>query len=304
MKKTLKIALASTAAIAIAAPAMAQYQSQYPSDQSGQYQSNGYQSNGSSQYQQPAPDYRRDDGSSDSQTSQYRPTPQYEQQQQQYQEQQQRYQEQREAYDQRRSDYDQHRQGYAEARANYQARLDAYNRARAAYDARYGYGAYVRVYGPAPVWDETHWAYYVPAAPAAGYYSAPTSYVGPAVHCDNSGAVGAGVLGALAGAVLGSNIAAHGVKTEGAVLGGVVGAGIGAAVGHAHDRYKCDTRGPYFTYNETIPYREDPHWRTPRYAEYERMHCRLASAPVDPDGRDYRYVRVCPDPNGRYRIIG
>ena len=27
-------------------------------------------------------------------------------------------------------------------------------------------------------------------------------------------------------------------------------------------------------------------------------------APVDSDGRDYRYVRVCPDADGRYRITG
>ncbi|THD83318.1 MAG: glycine zipper 2TM domain-containing protein [Phenylobacterium sp.] len=260
MNNAFKIALASTVALTIAAPALAQ--------------------------------------------SQYQPTPESQQQQQQYQDQQQQYQQQRDAYDQRKSDYDQNRQGYAAARANYEQRLDAYNRARADYDRRYGYGAYVRVYGVAPAWDESHWAYYAPGAPAAPYYGANTAYAGPPIHCDNSSTVGAGVIGALAGAVLGSQLSAPGRHTENAVLGGVVGAGIGAAVGHAHDKYRCDQRGPYFAYNETIPYREDNAYRTPRYAEYNRMGCRLATAPIDADGRDYRYVRVCPDRDGRYRIMG
>jgi hypothetical protein len=264
MNTALKVAMASTLALATAAPAMAQ--------------------------------------------SQYQQTPDSREAQERYQEQQQQYQQQRDNYDARRSDYDQRREGYQAARNEYERRLAAYNRARRNYDRRYGYGAYVRVYGPAPVWSDRNWAYYaVPApgyAPAAPYYGANTAYAAPAVRCDNSSTVGAGAIGAIAGALLGSNVAAHGRRTEGAVLGGVVGAGIGAAVGHQHDKYKCDQRGPYFAYDETIPYREDESYRTPRYAEYQRMRCRLASAPVDSDGRDYRYVRVCPDPDGRYRIVG
>lgn len=264
MHTAFKIAMASTLALATAAPAMAQYQ--------------------------------------------YRPTDQYQEDQQRYQEQRDTYEAQRNAYDARRSDYDASRQGYQAARAEYERRLAAYNRARYDYDRRYGYGAYVRVYGPAPVWDDTHWAYYAPAAPgyavAAPSYGYNTAYAGPAVRCDNSSTVGAGAIGAIAGALLGSNVAAHGRRTEGAVLGGVVGAGIGAAVGHQHDKYKCDQRGPYFTYNETIPYRESAEYRSDRYADYQRMRCRLATAPVDSDGQDYRYVRVCPDRDGRYRIVG
>jgi len=269
MNTALKVAMASTLALATAVPAMAQSQYQ-------QYQPN--------QYQQ----------TQDSREAQER-----------YQEQQQQYQNQRDAYDARRSDYDQHREGYQAARNEYERRLAAYNRARRDYDRRYGYGAYVRIYGPAPVWSDRNWAYYAVPAPAyAPAYGANTAYVAPEVRCDNSSTVGAGAIGAIAGALLGSNVAAHGRRTEGAVLGGVVGAGIGAAVGHQHDKYKCDQRGPYFSYNETVPYREDEAYRTPRYAEYQRMRCRLATAPVDNDGRDYRYVRVCPDPDGRYRIVG
>jgi hypothetical protein len=266
MKNAFRIALACTASMAVAAPAFAQYQS-----------------------------------SQDQQGSQYRPTPEYQRAQDRYQQQQQRYQEQQREYQTHREAYQDRREGYAAAHSAYERRLAAYNRARADYDRRYGYGAYARVYGPAPVWDETHWAYYV--TPSAPYYGANTAYTAPAVHCDNSGTVTAGAIGALAGAVLGSQLSAPGRHTENSVLGAVIGGGLGAAVGHAHDKYKCDQRGPYFTYQETVPYREGAH-HTPRYAEYERMGCRLASAPVDRYGRDYRYVRVCPDPEGRYRIVG
>jgi hypothetical protein len=258
MNAPLKIALASTLALATAAPAFAQYQPGY------QYQPAPYQSG-----------------------SPYQPTPQYQQDQQQYQND-------RAAYDASRADYAAARRDYDRRRADWEA-------ARANYDARYGYGAYVRVYGPQPVWDTARWGPY--DAPAAGYYGRDTAYA-EGCQPNNNGAVTAGIIGALAGAALGSNVAASGVRTEGAVLGGVVGAGVGAAVGHAHDRYKCDARGPYFSYNETIPYREAAGYGTGRYQDYSRMRCRLAAAPIDRDGRDYRYVRVCPDPDGRYRIHG
>ena len=279
MNTIIKSAMASTLALATAAPAMAQYQPPPPP------------------------------------SSAYQPTPQY-------QEDLERYRRERDAYDQRRSDYEASRDSYRVARAEYERRLSAYNRARADYDARYGYGAYARLYGPAPAWDERNWAYYTtpappypynrpyaaPApyayAPNAPYYGGNTAYTTPQIQCDNNSTVAAGALGALAGAILGSNVAARNARTEGAVLGGVVGAGIGAAIGHQHDRYKCDQRGPYFTYDETIPYREGRYYRSDRYSDYQRQGCRLATAPVDADGRDYRYIRVCPDPDGRYRIVG
>lgn len=264
MNIPLRAAMASTLALATAAPAMAQYQ--------------------------PSP---------------YQPTPQYQQDLQRYQQQRDQYQRDSARH---RADY----QNYQAARAEYERRRDAYNRARYDYDRRYGYGAYARVYGPAPVWEEGNWAYYapppyvaVPAYPApAPYYGANTSYTAPVLRCDNTGAVTAGALGALAGALLGSNIASHHNRTEGAVLGGVVGGGLGVAVGHANDKYRCDQRGAYFTYNETVPYQESPAYRSDRYSQYQQMGCRLASAPVDSRGSDFRYVRVCPDPDGRYRIVG
>src|SRR3569623_1960331 len=173
MHTALKFAMASTLALATAAPAVAQY------------------------------------------SDQYRPTQDYRDAQDRYQQQQQQYQQQRDAYESRRDQYDNRREGYAAARADYEARLAAYNRARADYDRRYGYGAYVRVYGPAPVWDSSRWGRYAP--PSATYYGRDTAYVAPAVGCrnDHSSATAGAILGALAGAALGSNVAGHGVRTEG-----------------------------------------------------------------------------------------
>lgn len=223
----------------------------------------------------------------------YRPTEQYQREYRDYQRQQ--------------ADYQNRRDGYDAARADYERRRNAWEAARADYDRRYGYGAYARRYGAAPAWDDAYWSR---AAPSAGGYGVDTSY-NTAVRCDNnnrSTAI-AGVIGALAGAALGSNVAARNARTEGAVLGALVGGGLGAAVGNANDRYKCDSRGPYYSYNDTVAYRESAYDRARRsgrydYAYYNRQRCRLAPAPVDGAGREYRYVRVCPDGDGRYRITG
>jgi hypothetical protein len=235
---------------------------------------------------------------------------QYYQPTQQYQQDLQRYQSERNAYEARQSAYQDRREGYEVARADYERRRADWERARADYDARWGYGAYVRRYGAAPVWDTAYWGAY-PAqayvAPAAPYYGTNSAYAAPAtVRCGNNSTVTAGAIGAIAGALLGSNVAARNARTEGAVLGAVVGGALGAGVGRANDRYKCDPNGPYFTRDQTIAYREangygyDPN----RYRQYNSRGCRLAAAPVDSYGQDYRYVRVCPDSSGRYRITG
>ena len=289
----LKFAAASALALAMAAPAFAQSQPDY-------------------QYQRPPPDYQPGQPS-------YQPTQQYQEQQQRYQQDQRDYQQRRDAYDANRQAYDQRRdtyayqrEGYAQAKADYDARIAAWQRARDRYDRIHGYGAYVAIY-PAPVWDVARWGPLYPAqayypaypAPAAGYYARNSAYV-TTCRNDHSGRTAGAVLGGLAGAVLGSNLSAPGRHSENAALGGVLGAVVGGAVGTAHDRYKCDTRGPYYAYGDTIAYREDPSYRSGRYdyGYYERMRCRLAPAPGDAEGRDVRYVRVCPDADGRDRITG
>jgi hypothetical protein len=231
---------------------------------------------------------------------QYRPTPEYQRDLDEYQAARDRYEARRDAYEDRREDYRADRRDYEAAREAYERRLADWERARADYDYRYGYGAYAR-YHPRPIWDEQRWAYY--DAPYAGSYG---RNVTANVRCDNDSAVAGGVIGAIAGAVLGSQVAGNGARTEGSVLGGVVGAGLGAAVGHQNDKYRCDRDGVYFTYDETIPYREGRYRYSSRYDSdwYYRHGCRLAAAPVDSYGRDLRYVRVCPDDEGRFRITG
>jgi hypothetical protein len=125
------------------------------------------------------------------------------------------------------------------------------------------------------------------------------------VKCDNNGAIAGGLIGALAGGVLGSNVAGHGSKTEGTVLGGLAGGGLGAFVGHAHDKHQCDQQGVvYYNYNDTVPYQVDASAPPdPRTADYVNRGCRMAPAAVN-NSQDVRYVRVCPDPDGRYRIVG
>jgi uncharacterized protein YcfJ len=235
--QALKIALAATAALSVAAPALAQYQ---PTDQ-----------------------YRRDSNT----------------------------------YQADQADYQAQRADYDQARADYQARKDRYERDRARYDARYGYGAYSRQYGPAPAWDSNRGD--------ANAYGRDTSYVDPCAGKKSNGKVAGGLIGALAGAALGSNVAANGRGTEGAVLGAVVGGVIGANVGKAAAKSRCDEAGYYYNYADTIPYRENRYARSGGYDRgyYQRQRCRLAPAPVDRTG-DVRYVRVCPDGSGRYRITG
>lgn len=183
---------------------------------------------------------------------------------------------------------------YDAARRDYERRLDQYERDRASYDRRNGYGAYARRYGPPPSWD-------------ANSYGVNTSYTDPCRGRTTTNTVAGGLIGALAGAALGSNVAARNARPEGAVLGAVVGGAIGAGIGKS--TAKCDDTGYYYSYDQTIPYRESAYDRSRSsgrydYSYYERQRCRLAPAPVDDRGEDYRYVRVCPDSSGRYRITG
>jgi uncharacterized protein YcfJ len=290
MNTALRLGMASVLALATAAPAFAQQP---------QYQPNQYQRDPQDQ-PPPGPQYQQTGPSAQDQQ-------QYQQDRRDYEARKDAYDARKDAYDARRDNYEASRADYQAARADYDRRHAQWERARADYDARYGYGAYIRVYGPAPIWDTARWGPY--GAPAATYYGRPTVYVAPGpVECrnDHSAATAGTILGAIAGAALGSNIAASGHRTAGSILGGVVGAGVGGSVGNAHDRYRCDNRGPYYSYNDTVEYREARDFRSGRYdyAYYNRMHCRLAPAPIDRYGRDVRYVRVCPDADGRYRITG
>ena len=240
--------------------------------------------------------------------AQYQPTEQYQRDRE-------RYEQQRDDYQDSRERYDDRREGYEEARADYDRRRAEYERARADYDRRYGYGSYTRRYGAAPVWDDSGWGTSNPYPTRPGYagpgYGRPgydrPGYDDPCNDRRQGNTVAGGLIGALAGAALGSNVAANGARTEGAVLGAIVGGGIGAAIGNSNSA-KCDDYGHYYEYRDTIAYREGAGYRNRRsgrydYSYYNRQRCRLAAAPADWGGRtEYRYVRVCPDRMGRYRI--
>ena len=202
------------------------------------------------------------------------------------------YQNRSDAYRDRLDDYQARRDAYEQQQSDYQRRRDDYEAARRDYDARYGVGAYDRYL----------------ASRGSGYAPPPVNDFASSEACRDrttNRTVAGGLLGALAGAALGSNLAARNARPEGAVLGAVVGGAVGAGVGRS--TANCDGDGYYFSYSETYPYRE-PSWQRGRsgrydYAYYRDRNCRLAIAPANWEGRvDDRYVRVCPDGRGRYRI--
>lgn len=192
------------------------------------------------------------------------------------------------------SDYQARLRAWQAERDRYDAQRQAYEDDRRAYDNRYNY--------------DSRYAYR-PAADPYGYYrNSPCETRGV-----TSGNRTAGTLiGALVGGAIGAGVASDKVQTEGAVLGAVVGGVLGNSIAaNSNDRRyvaNCDTRGYYYSYNQTYPYAESSYYRDRPsgrydYGYYTRERCRLAVAPTDYDGRtDYRYVRVCPDRNGRYRI--
>jgi hypothetical protein len=167
-------------------------------------------------------------------------------------------------------------------------------------------------------------------AQAQGAYDSSGYYYDPCKRDKTNRATVGGVLGALAGAAIGSNVAARGVRTEGAVLGGAVGAVGGAMVGNRSAA--CDSgyapqqrsyyrEAPPTYYGERRP---DPYYDRSRYYDdrdsaYEERYtvvdrpaggataddCTLAESPIImPDGRTQkRFVRVCRDNTGRYQVV-
>ena len=187
---------------------------------------------------------------------------------------------------------------YSSQRAQYDRDRADYERARADYDRRYGSGSYDRRYPD----NATRYT-----APYAGSYGDNVSYNEPCRIDAKKNATAGGVIGALVGAVAGSNLAARNAKPEGTVLGALVGAGVGASIGNASAKNRCDTQGQYWSYEDTVAYRESDRYRVSSGADYDNYskRCRLAPATTDYNGRtETRYVRVCPDSQGRYRVEG
>lgn len=133
-----------------------------------------------------------------------------------------------------------------------------------------------------------------------------------------------GVVGALVGLAAGRGVASRRVRSEGGALGAVVGAAIGAGVtgstaacqpgqsqpyGQAYPAdYGYDDRRYDDRYDREYGYQD----RDPGYGygqpvrDYDNTdQCRLVESNIRlPDGRvENRYVRACPDGNGRYRVV-
>jgi hypothetical protein len=171
------------------------------------------------------------------------------------------------------------------------------------------------------------------AAQSSGYYDSRSgSYYDPCRRDSTNRATTGGIIGALAGAAIGSNLAAHhGGRTGGAALGGVAGAVAGAAIGKnsaacqpGQSRQGYYNNSPSYygsnSYDRGYPDRDYDRSRYDRddyaYDRYGNSYpvadrpadasgCTLAESPIYlPDGRvQKRFVRVCQDSNGRYQVV-
>lgn len=127
--------------------------------------------------------------------------------------------------------------------------------------------------------------------------------------------IGGAVLGGIAGALLGREVADRGVRGEGAILGAVVGAAAGGAVGRStaqcgqvqgqYDPYygeaQQDDQGYYGEGDQDLeggPYEESGY-----YGDGRRDDCRMGEQITrDPYGREYReQVMMCRGRDGVWR---
>lgn len=181
----------------------------------------------------------------------------------------------------------------------------------------------------------------IPAV-AQGYYDQGSDYYyDPCRRDTTTRSTTGGLVGAGLGAVVGSNIAGRGVRTEGAVLGGLLGAAIGANVGREsaacspgatrvpppppppeasygyghYDRYgsgygyeqpsyEYDAQ-PYQGANYGYDYDDRGYAYSVSEGSVAADGCTLAESPIYlPDGRvQKRFVRVCRDASGRYQVV-
>jgi len=175
------------------------------------------------------------------------------------------------------------------------------------------------------------------AAPVAsaqpyGYQPPPPPSYSDACRSDrtNRTALGA-LLGAGAGALLGSHVAANHHRTDGSIVGGLLGAAGGGLI--AHDSSATCPQDQAYAPPPPPPVAEAPppppaYYQAPRGydARFDDGHwaygprgvrlrivdrpagpdgCALAESPVYmPDGDvQHRLVRVCMDPSGRYQVV-
>lgn len=175
-------------------------------------------------------------------------------------------------------------------------------------------------------------SYGYPAQHGYGYasgYETSQPYYDQCVRDRRQRQVAGGVVGAIVGLAAGRGVASRGVRSEGGALGAVLGAAVGAGVGGSTaacepgyaqpygQSYPADY-GPDYGYDNRY---DDRYGRQSGYDDYDRGYgyaepvrdyryqntdqCRLVESNIRlPDGRvENRYVRACPDGDGRYRVV-
>lgn len=170
-----------------------------------------------------------------------------------------------------------------------------------------------------------------------GAYDNQGYYYDPCQRSTTNRTTGGALAGGAIGMALGSGIAARGHRTDGSIVGGVLGAVVGSMAGKSSAA--CTTGRsvppppppPPSAYNGSY---DDRDYRSSSYDSgrrdygdsysertYERREgyrvsdraagqadvngCTLAESPIYlPDGRvQKRFVRVCPDSNGKYQVV-
>lgn len=172
-----------------------------------------------------------------------------------------------------------------------------------------------------------------------GAYDNQGYYYDPCQRSTTNRTTGGGLAGAGIGAAVGSGIAARGHRTDGAILGGVLGAVVGSMAGRSsaacapgssyttppppppppsayNGGYGGGYQEPYYrqgsydnggrdSYYERSYERQDSYRVDNRSGQADVNGCTLAESPIYlPDGRTQkRFVRVCPDANGKYQVV-
>jgi hypothetical protein len=149
----------------------------------------------------------------------------------------------------------------------------------------------------------------VASAQQTAYDARTGTYYDPCQRDKTNREIAGGVLGAIGGAVIGSNLAHGGGRDGGAVIGGVVGAAGGAAVGGATaacDSARYDDNQGYNGPPPPPPPQYDDRYNDPRYPAsrpYEGDCTNVESRVYFPDGTVERdQVRACRGGDGHWFV--
>jgi hypothetical protein len=149
------------------------------------------------------------------------------------------------------------------------------------------------------------------SAQTSAYDSQSGTYYNPCQRDKTNRQIAGGLLGAIGGAVIGSNLAHGGGRDGGAVIGGIAGAAGGAALGGA--TAACDPNQYDQTADPAPPPPPPPPGYGDRYGQpgdpayddrgYDHRCAMVESRVFFPDGSIERdRVQACRDPNGRWYV--